>query len=60
MTAAAATPRAILNAWLNSTRHRQNLFRSDWREQGAAVLMDVDVGEASGVTVWVSQFGVRG
>jgi uncharacterized protein YkwD len=55
----AASPRAILNAWLKSPHHRDNLFRPEWREQGVALLRDVSVGEQTSITVWVSQFGLR-
>ena len=59
MSSAGASPRVILNAWLNSPHHRENLFRPDWREQGVALLRGVSVGDEHGVTVWVSQFGAR-
>ena len=32
-------PRPTMDAWLNSTPHRENLFRSEWREQGLAVVL---------------------
>jgi uncharacterized protein YkwD len=54
-----ASPRVILNAWLNSPEHRENLFRPDWSEQGVALLPDATVGGRPGMTVWVSQFGRR-
>jgi uncharacterized protein YkwD len=59
MSSDAASPRVILNAWLNSPEHRENLFRPDWSEQGVALLPDATVGGREGVTVWVSQFGRR-
>jgi uncharacterized protein YkwD len=59
MSSVAASPRVILNAWLNSPEHRENLFRPDWSEQGVALLPDATVGGREGVTIWVSQFGRR-
>jgi uncharacterized protein YkwD len=59
MSAGGSSPRFILNAWLNSRDHRENLFRPDWREQGVALLRDVTVGSRQGVTVWISHFGAR-
>jgi len=59
MSSAGASPRVILNAWLDSREHRENLFRPDWREQGVALLRGVSVGGQDGVTVWISHFGTR-
>jgi uncharacterized protein YkwD len=59
MSSASASPRVILNAWLNSPEHRENLFRADWTEEGVALLDEATVGGQEGVTVWVSHFGRR-
>ena len=59
MSSDGASPRVILNAWLNSPEHRENLFRPDWEEQGVALLPDATLGRREGVTVWVSHFGRR-
>jgi len=59
MNSEAASPRVVLNAWLNSPEHRENLFRPDWSEQGVALLPDATVGGRESVTVWVSHFGRR-
>lgn len=54
-----ASPRRILNGWLESEHHRENLFRPDWREQGVAVLPRVTLDGHPNVNVWVSDFGFR-
>jgi uncharacterized protein YkwD len=54
---AARTPRLLMDSWLHSTGHRENLFRSEWREQGLAVLQ-VDSFLGTGpAAVYVHQFG---
>ena len=55
-----ASPRRILNGWLESVRHRENLFRADWREQGVALLPGISIDGHPNVNVWVSDFGYRG
>ena len=50
-------PRVALDRWLNSTGHRENLFRADWAEHGVA-LVEVPLFEGySDVAIWVSHFG---
>jgi uncharacterized protein YkwD len=52
-------PRVAVDGWLNSTGHRENLFRADWDEQGVA-LLEVPLFEGQpDVAVWVSHFGHR-
>ena len=50
-------PRVALDGWLNSPEHRENLFRSNWRFEGIAVITAAHIGEYSDATVWVNQFG---
>ena len=57
--AAIASPRRILNGWLESEHHRENLFRTDWREQGVALLPGISLDGHPNVNVWVSDFGYR-
>ena len=53
----ARTPRVLLDSWLHSTGHRDNLFRSDWREQGLAIV-ETDRFLGSGpAAIYVHQFG---
>ena len=54
----ARTPRVLMDGWLHSTGHRENLFRPDWREQGLA-LVEVDTFLGSGpAAIYIHQFGV--
>ncbi|MHB8059943.1 MAG: CAP domain-containing protein [Gaiellaceae bacterium] len=50
-------PRVALDGWLNSPEHRENLFNSNWRYEGIAVMTAAQIGEYSRATVWVNQFG---
>lgn len=59
VSANAASPRYVLNGWLNSKDHRESLFRPDWTEQGAALVVGATVDGHRDVNVWVSQFGYR-
>ena len=55
------TPRAMLDAWLASPRHRANLLLPSWKEQGLAVVeVEGFLGEEEEAFVWVSQFGRGG
>jgi uncharacterized protein YkwD len=51
-------PLFAVDAWLNSTSHRENLFSRDWREQGLALLWKKSFGGYSDVSIWVSVMGV--
>lgn len=50
-------PRVALDGWLNSPEHRENLFSSNWRYDGVAVMTTSQIGEYSNATLWVNQFG---
>ncbi|MEI7761094.1 MAG: hypothetical protein WCJ67_10050 [Thermoleophilia bacterium] len=50
-------PRLIVDAWLNSRSHRQNLFRVEWSEQGLATIRLRKLEDHKNVTLWVSMFG---
>ena len=52
-----ATPRAAVDAWLNSPHHRENLFDPQWATQGIAILRVDRVGDYREAAVWVSEFG---
>jgi len=54
-----ASPRHILNGWLESDGHRETLFRPDWREQGVALLPGVTLEGHLDINIWVSDFGFR-
>jgi uncharacterized protein YkwD len=50
------TPLAAVDGWLNSQAHRENLFRTNWRAQGVAVLHTQRLRDQSDVAIWVSEF----
>jgi uncharacterized protein YkwD len=54
--AAFGSPRVAVDHWLNSTGHRKNLFRTEWSEQGVALLELHSFGGQRDVAVWVSHF----
>jgi uncharacterized protein YkwD len=54
-----ATPKSLVNAWMNSPPHRENLLASDYREVGMGVVFGTPSAQATdGVTV-TTDFGVR-
>jgi uncharacterized protein YkwD len=56
---ALATPKALVNAWMNSPPHRENLLASDFQEVGMGVVLGTPSKDAaSGVTV-TTDFGTR-
>jgi uncharacterized protein YkwD len=50
-------PRVAVDAWLNSSEHRQNLFGRSWNEQGVALVMSKRFGAHRDVAVWVGVLG---
>ena len=50
-------PRVALDRWLNSPRHRENLFQSSWSEQGVALVTVREFLGQKDVALWVSEFG---
>ena len=53
----AGAPRAALDEWLNSARHRENLFRPEWRIEGIAVETMPEFGPYRDAALWVNEFG---
>jgi uncharacterized protein YkwD len=49
-------PRVALDGWLNSTEHRENLFRPEWQTQGIAAVKLDTFGAYHHATLWVSHF----
>ena len=47
-------PRVAVDAWLNSTPHRRNLFRPEWTGQGLALLAKESFAGYRDVRLWVS------
>ncbi len=63
-TAPDATPQDMVNAWMDSPPHRQNILRRVFREDGVAIVRSE--GEANGefaslgpVLIYVQEFGKR-
>jgi uncharacterized protein YkwD len=54
-----AAARLGADAWLNSPHHRENLFRTEWTEQGIAEVIAKRFRGQSDVAIWVSEFGRR-
>jgi uncharacterized protein YkwD len=54
-----ATPAALMNSWMNSEGHRENILNGTYRELGLAVRLGTPTGKADGVTV-SAEFGARG
>jgi uncharacterized protein YkwD len=52
-----ATPAALMNSWMNSEGHRENILNGAYRELGLAVRLGTPTG-APGVTV-SAEFGAR-
>jgi uncharacterized protein YkwD len=50
-------PRVALDRWLNSDRHRENLFRPEWKVNGIALHRGADVERVRDGAIWVQQFG---
>jgi hypothetical protein len=56
---ALATPKSLVNAWMNSPPHRENLLSGDFKEVGMGVVFGTPSKDAtSGVTV-STDFGTR-
>jgi uncharacterized protein YkwD len=52
-----ATPRAIMNAWMNSAGHRANILQPAYREIGFGVLAGNPASAANGGATFVTEFG---
>jgi uncharacterized protein YkwD len=53
---ALGSPQAIMQAWLASPDHRQNLLSTNWTSFGVAVHADATFLGASGVALWANEF----
>jgi uncharacterized protein YkwD len=58
--AEAGSPRGALLGWLESPEHRANMFKSDWTEQGIALVYAADFRGVANSRIWVSHFGRQG
>jgi uncharacterized protein YkwD len=52
-------PRDAIDGWLNSSGHRENLFRAEWRTAGLAAIHGAAFGSFHDAVIWVSEFGDR-
>jgi uncharacterized protein YkwD len=50
-------PRVVVDAWLNSPPHRENLFRAEWRLMGVAVVKPQSFEGQRDLSLWVSVLG---
>jgi uncharacterized protein YkwD len=60
-TSSLSSPGAVVQAWMNSPPHRENLLRAKFRELGVAAVRGTpdSAGDANGITV-ASEYGYRG
>ena len=52
-------PRDAIDGWLNSSEHRENLFRAEWRTAGLAAIHGAAFDSYEDAVIWVSEFGDR-
>jgi uncharacterized protein YkwD len=56
---ALASPRALVNAWMNSPPHRENLLSPDFREVGMGLVLGTPSKDASDGVTATTDFGTR-
>ena len=56
---ALATPRAIVQAWMDSPAHRENLLSPDYREVGLGIVIGVPVRDVDGGATFTTDFGTK-
>jgi len=59
-TGALATPKAIVNAWMNSSGHRANILHPDYREIGFGIVVGNPARPTGLGATYATEFGVRG
>ncbi len=59
-TGALATPKAIVNAWMNSEGHRANVLHSDYREIGFGIVVGNPKATNGYGATYATEFGVTG
>jgi uncharacterized protein YkwD len=59
-TGALATPKAIVNAWMNSKGHRENILKADYREIGFGVVTGNPAATNGAGATFATEFGLRG
>lgn len=55
--AAAGAPRVVVDGWLNSIHHRENLFDPGWQAQGIALVRVSKFLDSGRSEIWVHEFG---
>jgi uncharacterized protein YkwD len=58
-TGSLATPRSIVQAWMNSPPHRENILDTSFREIGLGVAVGVPQQDAGDGATYTTDFGVR-
>jgi hypothetical protein len=53
----ARSPRVLVDGWLHSDGHRENLFRATWRAQGIAFLPAQSFQGEGRAAIWVHELG---
>jgi uncharacterized protein YkwD len=53
-----ATPAALMQSWMNSPHHRENILKASYRELGLGIRLGTPTGSAAGVTL-SAEFGAR-
>jgi uncharacterized protein YkwD len=56
----AGSPRGALLGWLDSPKHRANLFKPEWTDQGIALVYVPSFRGVANSRIWVSHFGHQG
>lgn len=56
-TSMAGSPRVLVDGWLHSDGHRENLFRPEWVAQGLGMLRPSTFQGEDRAAIWVHQFG---
>ena len=54
-----AAPRAIMDAWLHSAGHRENILNADYKEVGIGYAGNETFQGYSGASLWSQEFGAR-
>lgn len=54
-----ATPRSIVNGWMHSSGHRDNILSPRFRHVGVGVARGTPVGSSSGGATYTTDFGQR-
>ena len=56
---ALATPRSIVQAWMDSPAHRENLLSPDYKEVGLGIVIGVPSTKTDGGATFTTDFGTR-